>query len=53
MRIKELVQHIHANILLQGNLMLLKPGEGPEYEMATFGFMVSLLNLCLTPDLRT
>jgi hypothetical protein len=36
------------NILLQGNLMLIKPGKRAEYEMATFGLMVSLLNVCLT-----
>jgi hypothetical protein len=46
-RITGLVEHIHCNLLLQGNLMLIKPGEGAEYEMATFGFMVSLLNVCL------
>jgi len=46
-RIAGLVEHIHCNILFQGNLMLIKPGDGAEYEMATFGFMVSLLNVCL------
>jgi hypothetical protein len=46
-RTKDLANHIHLNIVLQGNLMLVTPGEGPEYEMAKFGLMVSALNLCL------
>ena len=47
-RIRDLADHIHSNILLQGNLMLITPGEGSEYEMALFGLMVSALNMCLS-----
>lgn len=47
-RVKGLVDHVHVNIVLQGNLMLITPGEGPEYEMAKFGLMVSALNVCLS-----
>lgn len=42
-RLASLAKSIEANLPLP-----IKPGEGTEYEMARFGFVVSVLNLCLT-----
>ena len=42
-RVAEWADSIEVNLLL-----LVKRGEGTEYEMARFGFDVSVLNVCLT-----